>query len=115
MTRQQCDRHFEVCLILLVACGCAGFGLWFAPGWANGWPVVPRNVVWPARLTSVTFVIGMCLVVGSGAAICSRLRGGHDRVARALRVWSMCGFAIVVLACLWIYHDLHSAALQMWP
>src|SRR5262245_46746453 len=48
----------------LSACCVLGFGLWFAPGWANGWPFgLHRNLVWPLGLA--------CLVFGAVSAVAS--------------------------------------------
>jgi hypothetical protein len=50
---------------------CTGFGLWFAPGWANGWPFgLHRNVVWPLGMSVVAFAAVLALGVGVGAAVC---------------------------------------------
>ncbi len=119
MTRQQADH---LLLLSLIALGCAGggayfgFGFWFAPGWANGWPGVPQRVAWPAGLTALAFLIGMCLVFGTGAAIGSRLGSCRYRVViGALAVWSVCGLGLVAVACWWLYNDLHSAAAELLP
>src|SRR5689334_15201857 len=75
--------------LAFVACG-----LWFAPGWANGWPLgLPRSAVWPAGLALVSFAA--VLVAGGGA-------GGAARAAfgRPARLWPPTGwYGLWLLAC----------------
>src|SRR5689334_24587196 len=116
MTRQQADRLFLSSLLALLVGVFVGCGFWFAPGWAKGWPGLTQRVVWPAGVTALVFVIGIWLVVGSGAAACSRLGSGRDQVAPgALAVWLVCGEALVAVVCWWVYRDLDSAVRQLWP
>ena len=79
MTRQQSDRLSLYALLGSLAGGYIGFRFWFAPGWANGWPGLPRRLLWSVGLTVVAFLTGVAVVVGSGAAACTRL-GIGDRV-----------------------------------
>lgn len=68
MTRVAVLPLFFLWTALVLGGGCfAGFGLWFAPGWANGWPL-HRNVVWPAGLTGVAFATVLALAAGGWAA-----------------------------------------------
>jgi hypothetical protein len=58
------DDEYGGCCFL-IACGFVGFGLWFAPGWANGWPFgLHINVVWPLGLAALVFVAVLGAIVG---------------------------------------------------
>jgi hypothetical protein len=115
MTRQQGNRLLLFSLVALAGGVYLGFGLWFAPGWANGWPGLPQREVWPTGLTALAFVVGMCLVIGFGAAILSRVAKRERAANGAFAVWLLCGLTLVAAGCWWVYQELHSTAVQLWP
>jgi hypothetical protein len=91
-----------------------GFGLWFAPGWANEWPGLPQKVVWPAGMSILAFVAGAAPIIGFGAYICSRLGGGRQS-RWALAVWSGCWLVLMAVACSRLYQALRNEAEHVWP
>lgn len=84
-----------------------GISLWFAPGWANGWPL-PMHTVWSCGMSVVVSVMLMTLTVGIGAAICSVL----VKRVEPVRTWllygawlSACAITVGILGSL-LYCDL---------
>src|SRR5690349_5305033 len=52
------------------------FGLWFSPGWANGWPGgLHRNLVWPAGLAFATFSLVLVACAGIGSTTGAAFQG----------------------------------------
>src|SRR5262245_46670828 len=98
-------------LLALVGEAYVGFALWFAPGWANGWPFgLRRQVVWPCGLAVMLFLLLMTLAVAAGAVVGLSLQGEgagrqvHRRVAIGWLVLS----AVVALAiCTWAGHEFY--------
>jgi hypothetical protein len=56
---------FVVSGSVLCMSGCVVFGLWFAPGWANGWPL-HQNVVWPTGMACAVFGVMLLLATWLG-------------------------------------------------
>jgi hypothetical protein len=105
------------CALLAVPVGVFfGFGLWFAPGWANGWPGLPQREVWPAGLATVAFVTVLCAAVGPGIAVCSRLGGDRGQAARwPFRTWVICAVVLGLVVWWWVYEGCHATAVELWP
>jgi hypothetical protein len=115
MTQQQGD---QLSLISLLAAfvGCFfGFGLFFAPGWANGWQFLPQRIAWPAGMTAVAFGVGVAVTVGVGAPVCSRRNGGTEVSLRALCTWSVWWLVALAALCCCLYLCFHSLAQSLWP
>jgi hypothetical protein len=113
MTQEQADRLGFGSLVAALAAAGVGVSLWFAPGWANGWPGLPQQVVWPVGVTLVTFLFAASLVVACGAAFRSLFRG---RAADwAFVAWCASGVVLGVIGCWWLYEVLHSGAVELWP
>jgi hypothetical protein len=73
------------------------FGLWFAPGWANGWPFgLHRNVVWPAGLAVLSFAIILIAWAGVGFAAAESL--GPRTGFRPPIIW----LCLWMFACRWL-------------
>jgi hypothetical protein len=96
-----------------------GFPLFFAPGWANGWPSgLTIHAVWSAGMTLIIFVLLMGIAVGLGGFVglaCS-LRGKAPRYAvSSYVVWLFLAAALNLILCVRVYQEIHAAALEMWP
>ena len=95
------------------------FGLWFAPGWANGWPFgIPMTLVWPAGMALVCFTFLMSLAVLWGAIY----RGTADRNeaelrkgGRAFRLWIAIAAGLALMPSLGTFGCCRSAALEAFP
>src|SRR5262245_14971200 len=106
------------CLILVgtagVLGGCCftGFGLWFAPGWANGWGP-HRNVVWPAGLACVAFAAALVFAAGVWAADCA----GEDPPRPAWppsRGWALVGLGASAAVAVAAFLLLRFQAVAIW-
>jgi hypothetical protein len=98
--------------ILAGSC-CTGFGLWFAPGWANGWPFgLHRNVVWPAGLACVVFLTVMAVAANLVTALRQETDPpGPIRSRRCL--WASLGVSAGVAVVAFL--ALRSQAVAIWP
>jgi hypothetical protein len=96
-----------------------GFGLYFAPGWANGWPFgLTIHVVWSSGMTVLLFLLTVTLAVAIGAAVglcCSWFKAGRRESRRAFALWlvgaTATAFAISYLA----YGVIFASTWEMWP
>lgn len=96
----------------------AGFGLWFAPGWANRWPGGPSiHLVWPAGLTAVAGAMLLTAAAGVGAVLAAayQRRAGRPPGRRALLAWLAASVAGTVVAVAYLFAVLRADALAMWP
>lgn len=96
-----------------------GFALWFAPGWANGWPFgLTIHTVWSAGMAAIASVMLMTLAAGVGAAACSLLLR-HDveprHLRRAYRAWLVVWSVAVAIVGILAYRDMYAETLDMWP
>jgi hypothetical protein len=116
MTSRQAKVLF-LCSLLAVPVGAhLGFGLWFAPGWANGWPGLPQRVIWPAGLTVVGFLSVLFPLLGLGMLLCSWLCGNKRQAARwTTGTWVSCAVAFALLVSWWVYVAMHATAEELWP
>lgn len=91
---------------------CTGFGLWFAPGWANGWPI-HRNVVWPAGLACFAFVTTLLLV----AVVWATFRAPEEPPPTwpPSRVWVLGGGVVSAVVASMMFIVFHIQALAIWP
>ena len=59
-----------VCIFAFLIEGYLAFGLFFSPGWANGWPIgMDRDTIWLSGLTLMAFVLIVTFSVGICAAV----------------------------------------------
>jgi hypothetical protein len=95
------------------------FGLWFSPGWANGWGI-PKRDVWPAGLAVMAFVIELTTVVALGALASLSLGMSEDAAKRelsriAFATWLSVGSVMAVVACIPVYVASRAMAVELWP
>lgn len=92
-----------------------GFGLWFAPGWANGWPGgLSFHVVWSAGMAGIVFLLVVTAAVAMGAVfVASSDRTEANR--RAFVIWLIIAAIAGLLASWWIYGVCHAMTLRMFP
>ena len=95
------------------------FGLWFSPGWANGWGI-PQHDVWPAGLAVMAFVIGLTVVVALGALASLSLGMSQDVAKRelsriAFATWLSVGSVTAIVACIPVYVVSRAMAVDLWP
>lgn len=117
MNKKQWDELADASLMALGVECYLGFGLWFAPGWSNGGGL-PQNVVWPAGMTFMAFVIMMTAALWGASVACSRLdkSGATSRVVGAsFAVWLLTGAALAVLSSLLLFARLLVTAKEVWP
>jgi hypothetical protein len=95
------------------------FGLWFAPGWANGWPApLSIHVVWPSGMALIAFIILVTLGCGLGTILYLVLASDAHKsdsleryYRRGLLTWSVVAFCAAALT----WWSMHAAAWEMWP
>jgi hypothetical protein len=122
------DADSEAACIWLAVAGLAGaalaaecfvgFGLWFAPGWANQWPGgLSIDVVWPAGMTAFAAVMLMTAAVGVGASLAAGYQywSGHSLGRSAIALWLAVTAVITVAASACWFASLRASALAMWP
>jgi hypothetical protein len=63
--------------LVVLMCLFVGFGLCFAPGWANNWPLLPQKVVWPLGLSGVAFATFMAMAYGIRETICAMYESSY--------------------------------------
>ncbi len=72
-----------VCIIALPCEAFFGFGLFFAPGWAKGWPIdVDWSTIWFTGLFLLLLAMMVTFVVGVAAAVLL-LRDSGDEESEA--------------------------------
>jgi hypothetical protein len=96
-----------------------GFGLWFAPGWANGWPGgLSIHTVWSGGMAALLFLMLLTLAVGAGAVIGS-LCTTSERVPRRglllYAAWLAAGAALALMLSCWAFKAIYASTLAMWP
>ena len=95
-----------------------GFGLFFAPGWANGWPGgLTIHRVWSAFMTTYLFVLMMTVGIGAGGLIglLLRLVLGNRRTTLVFYFWLLICSVFTVLTCINVYPEIYASTLEMWP
>jgi hypothetical protein len=99
-----------------------GFGLWFAPGWANGWPGgLSIYFVWPAGMTLILFAILMTIGFGVVGSTCIALSAssGSPSTKRdfegSFAIWMVIWLTVVSVICACAYFVFYLSALDMWP
>lgn len=95
-----------------------GFSLWFAPGWANGWPGLSMHAVWSAGMSFVlaTFLITVAIGVGGVVGLTLGLRGIGLRYGLiAYSAWLLSAGTLIWFIGMSVYRDMYTDALQMWP
>jgi hypothetical protein len=102
----------------VLECG-LGFSLFFAPGWANGWPGgLSIHTVWSSVMTAFLLLFLMTLAVGVGAAVGSLCawRGVGTRYGPWLyAAWLVASAAAALTLSCRIYKDIYASTLDMWP
>jgi hypothetical protein len=96
-----------------------GFGLWFSPGWAKGWPGgLPIQLVYSTGLSLLLFIVFMTVASGTGAIVLAISRLQRLKEEAKLQVFVtwllLAGLAVspIIIAG---FFALHSAAMEMWP
>lgn len=87
MSRPTC---FAIAGLAAVAIPCElfiGFGLWFSPGWANGWPGLRSQLVLAAGLSAHAAVVLMTMLVGIWALYAAGSELRSDRLRSATVAW----------------------------
>ncbi len=104
------------CVVLVPVEALVTFSLWFAPGWANGWPW-PRRVVWSTGVAVSLFMVLMTCAVGAGAvyAIIRYYGRSAGRTRRTFAVWIASCAAVGTLVCVLTGQVLYSRAVGLWP
>jgi hypothetical protein len=105
--------------VMLAAEAVVSFPLWFAPGWANGWPGgLTIHQVWSTCFTIMLFIMLITVGVGLGSAISlvvcifTRGRGQAGSVFGVwIVIWTIISAAVCFLAFKWMY----ASTLEMWP
>ena len=95
------------------------FGLFFAPGWANGWPSgTSIHHVWSVGLTAgivsilATLELGTCGVIGLAMGLASK----RSRFVRTACVgWLSTCLLADIYAAHYLQSLLYAEALAMWP
>ena len=96
----------------LIACSGIGLGLWFAPGWANGWPLgLHRNLVWPLGLSVLAFFAVIGAIVGVGPVRVEEAEA-NTSVSRVTRIAGVIGAGIVAGLVFLVFR---SQAIAIWP
>jgi hypothetical protein len=99
--------------VWLIACGFLGFGLWFAPGWANGWPFgLHRNVVWPLGLAVLVFGAVLGAIVGVGPP---RPEETETAPSPSSRIDRIGGVIVAGVAAVIAFVAFRSQAVAIWP
>ena len=114
-----CGGPFRGALLALGTEVAFSFPLFFAPGWANGWPGgLTIHQVWSTWLTATLLVMLMTSGIAIGSLICLLFSGlsGRQRYARVtLVVWIGLWVVLSAVACLRIFPEVYASARQMWP
>jgi hypothetical protein len=112
-------------VLLLGACAAltfevaASFPLFFAPGWANGWPGGPTIYqVWSTWLTFTVFVLLVTIGLCAGALL-SLLVSIFPRTRRyngnMLIGWMVVWTVLCAAFCLRAFREIYASTLEMWP
>ncbi len=96
-----------------------GFSLWFAPGWANGWPGGLRiHTVWSTGMAGLLFLLTLTLAVGVGAAVgylCIRFEVGHRWGHRVFAAWLIAATVLAFAMSYVAFAKIYASTLEMWP
>jgi hypothetical protein len=92
--------------------GCTAFGLWFAPGWANGWPI-DRKIVWPAGMACFAFTTSLVLA----AIIWATCRAPEEAPPTGLPSlnWVLVSVGVSVAVAVGKFGAFRAQALAVWP
>jgi hypothetical protein len=93
-------------------CCCTGFGLWFAPGWANGWPL-DRRIVWPSGLAVFAFAATLLLA----AIVWAAFRGPEEPPPTwpPGRDWVLGSVGVSVAVAVGVFVAFRAQAFALWP
>jgi hypothetical protein len=98
---------------------CFGFSLWFAPGWANGWPFgLTIHVVWSVGMALLLFLVLVTTAAGLGAAVGwvgSQHVVGLRHGRKVYVAWLFLAAAAALALALETYQRTHATTLRMWP
>lgn len=96
------------------------FGLWFAPGWANGWPLLSPYFVWSAGLGLLAGVWLFAIATGNGLLFAwafgpSQDEESHDADRWLVRWLVAAGLAAAAVG-VWVGVSLHAGirAARIW-
>jgi len=114
------NRRDRILLILLfngaILCGSGfmTFGLWFAPGWSNGWPV-HRSVVWPIGVSGAVFAGVFLFLIGLGAMASISPSDPEWPFGTPSRTWIVVSLVLSAAITAPAFLELRSQALEIWP
>lgn len=121
MTNRTDPSFGSISIAAVAALGCElffGFGFFFAPGWANGWPGgLSMSRVWSAGMTAYLFAIILTIglaVGGMFGLLLSRFKASRQRAAAVFWVWLACWAGLAALFCAWAYGEIYSSTLEAW-
>jgi hypothetical protein len=96
-----------------------GFPLWFAPGWANGWPFgLTIHTVWSGGMAFLFSAVLLTMAVCTGAAVgffCSHRGIGLRHGKPVFAFWIVLIAALAIPIGLWNCRDFYEDTLEMWP
>jgi len=93
----------------------AAFGLWFAPGWANGWAFAPIHVVWPIGMSLLAFVLFETASAALRPALVLMMQASMPWSLRACRLWLGGSLLVGALLAVALFFGLHTSAHEIWP
>ncbi|TXT17923.1 MAG: hypothetical protein FD138_4507 [Planctomycetota bacterium] len=96
-----------------------GSYLWFAPGWANGWPGgLTIHTVWSTGMAGLLFLLTLTLAVGVGAAVgslCNRSEVGYRWGQRIFAAWLVAATILAFAMSYVAFAKIYASTLEMWP
>jgi hypothetical protein len=114
-------KHLVNILLLFVVSGsilcmssCILFGLWFAPGWSNGWPV-HRNVVWPTGIACAVFGVVLLLATWIGTIASLPPSDPEWPFGKPSRTWMKGSLFVAGVTALLAFVGFRSQAVAIWP
>ena len=110
---------FLLACLALAAETVVGFPLFFAPGWANGWPGgLSIYRVWSTWLSITIFVMLMTIGLGAGSVIgllAWLFPPVRRQTGKVLAAWMVIWAVLCVATCLSAYKEIYASTLDMWP
>src|SRR5262245_3452104 len=100
-------------LLALGGEGCAGFGLAFNPGWANGWPFgFTISSFWSTAMSFLFCLLVITMAAWAGAvvaAVCFYFGVGLRRGPVVYAGWLACSGALSLVAGLWAFREIYAS------
>jgi hypothetical protein len=119
LTPASYGQLFVLACLALVVEAVGSFPLYFAPGWANGWPGgLTIYHVWSTWLTITFFIMLMTIGCGAGSLIsllsCA-FPGGRRYAGYTLAGWLFFWTGLSLATCSWAFREIYASTLEMWP